>query len=297
MELPWQQMGSVAPPATITQEAFDRDDGHLRRLVRLRPGQRAEASDLWNYAQDLRYTEIQGTLLAYLLPFCLEAWREDLRGVDGYGGFVENFYLVLADHRIFDAHLNPKQTAAISEFMRQTILQEINEQRGLFFQGMAATPYRWFRALATYGVVLPDVNRLWTAWWSIDTIGGAISAVQYISCLMYSEYKNPVFSPWTGDSGGGPPCLWEFGGHLYTHRWLEPNVTFLKEILRMRRVGEVLSRAVERLTGQPEHDVAASVHADLPLCLETLEFRCSKLPLLLATTQQPNRPLEWSRNP
>ncbi|MGB9402284.1 MAG: hypothetical protein WCA98_02010, partial [Candidatus Acidiferrales bacterium] len=92
MELPWQQMGSVAPPATITQEAFDRDDGHLRRLVRLRPGQRAEASDLWNYAQDLRYTEIQGPLLAYLLPFCLEAWREDLRGVDGYGGFVENFY-------------------------------------------------------------------------------------------------------------------------------------------------------------------------------------------------------------
>jgi hypothetical protein len=214
MELPWQQMGSVAPPETITQEAFDRDDGHLRRLVRLRPGQRAEASDLWNYTQDLRYTKIQGSLLAYLLPFCLEAWREDLRGVDGYGGFVENFYPVLADHRIFDAHLNPKQTAAISEFMRQTILQEINEQRGLSFQGMAATPYRWFRSLATYGVVLPDMNRLWTAWWSIDTIGGAICAVQYISCLMYSEYENPVFSPWTGDAGGGPPCLLGIRGAL-----------------------------------------------------------------------------------
>jgi hypothetical protein len=297
MELLWRQMGSLAPPEKITQETFDGDDGHLRRLVRLRPGQRPEASDLWNYTQDLRYTEIQGPLLAYLFPFCLEAWREDLRGVGGYGGFVENFYPVLADHRVFDVHLNRKQTAATSEFMRHTILQEINEQRGLSFQGMAARPYRWFRALTTHGVVLPDVDRLWTAWWTIETIGGAISAVQYISCLMYSEYENPVFSPWTGDAGGGPPCLWEFGGLLYMHRWLEPNVTFLKGILRVRRVEEVLSRALERLIGQPEHDVAELVHADLPLCIETLESRCSELPLLLETTQQPNKLLEWSRNP
>jgi hypothetical protein len=296
MELLWREMGSVAPPEKITQEAFDHDDGHLRRLVRLRPGQRAEASDLWDYTQDLRYTEIQGPLLTYLLPFCLEAWREDLRGVHGYGGFVENFYPVLADRRIFEV-LNPKQTAAISEFMRQTILQEIDHQRGLAFQGMAARPYHWFRALATYGVVLPDVDRLWTAWWSIDTIGRAISAVQYISCLLYSEYENPVFSPWTGDGGGGPPCLWEFEGHLYTHRWLEPNVTFLRGILGVSRVGEVLSQAAERLIGQPEHDVAVLVKADFSLCIETLESRCAELPLLLETTQQPGRLLEWSRKP
>jgi len=296
MELLWREMGSVAPPEKITQEAFDHDDGHLRRLVRLRPGQRAEASDLWDYTQDLRYTEIQGPLLTYLLPFCLETWREDLRGVHGYGGFVENFYPVLADRRIFEV-LNPKQTAAISEFMRQTILQEIDNQRGLAFQGMAPRPYHWFRALTTYGVVLPDVDRLWTAWWSIDTIGRAISAVQYMSCLMYSEYENPVFSPWTGDGGGGPPCLWEFEGHLYTHRWLEPNVTFLRGILGVSRVGEVLSQAVERLIGQPEHDVAALVKADFSLCIETLESRCAELPLLLETTQQPGRLLEWSRRP
>jgi hypothetical protein len=92
-----------------------------------------------------------------------------------------------------------------------------------------------------------------------------------------------------------PRVFWEFGGHLYAHRWLEPNVEFLKEILRVRRVGEVLGRAVEQLIGQPEHDVAALVHADFPLCIETLESRCSELPLLLATTQ--NRLLEWSRNP
>ena len=62
-----QRMGmlaleGVAPPKKITQQAFEGDDRHLRRLVRLRSGQRAEASDLWEYT---RYSEIQGPLLAY----------------------------------------------------------------------------------------------------------------------------------------------------------------------------------------------------------------------------------------
>ena len=36
------------------------------------------------------------SLFAYLLPLCLEAWRDDLRGTHcGYGGFVEHFYPVL----------------------------------------------------------------------------------------------------------------------------------------------------------------------------------------------------------
>jgi hypothetical protein len=234
-------------------------------------------------------------LLAYLLPFCLEAWREDLRGVSGYGDFVENFYPVLADRRIFEVHLSPKQTAAISEFMRQTILEEIDDQRGLAFQGKGARPYRWFRALTTYGVVLPDVRRLWTAWWSIDTIGRAISAVQYTSCLMYSEHENPVFSPWTGDGGGGPPCHWEFEGHLYEHRWLKPNVDSLKEALAVSRVCDVLVRSVELLVDQPEHDVAVGIRGDLPLCIETLETRCAELPVFLETTQFSVTDLAWSK--
>jgi hypothetical protein len=287
--------GVVSPPERITQEAFDRDDAHLRRLARLRPNERAEASDLWEYTQDLRYTEIQGPLVAYLLPFCLAAWREDLRGFGaGYGGFVEHLYPVLADRHIFDVHLTPKQTEAVSGFMREAILEEIDDQRGLAYRGMNARPYRWIRALTSYGVLLPDVQRAWTAWWSLETVGRAIAAAQYISCLMYSEDENPVFSPWTQDAGGGPPCLWEFEGHLYEHRWLEPNLMFLKQTLNVTVVSEVLKRAVERLTEQPEHEVATQVLTDLPLCIATLESRCAELPLLLQTTQEPASSLEWS---
>ncbi len=286
---------TLKPPEKITQEAFDHDDRHLRRLVRLTHGQRAEAGDLWEYTQDLLYTEIQGPLFAYLLPFCLEAWRDDLRGTDkSYGGFVEQFYPVLANRRVFDLHLTLKQTAAVSEFMRRTILDEIDDQRGLAYRGSGARPYRWVSALTTYGVLLPDIGRLWTTWWSLGTVGRAVAAVQYISCLIYQETENPVFAPWTRDEGGGPLCLWELAGHLYEHRWLEPNVNFLKETLTVRVVSDVLIRVLEQLVGQPEYAQAAEIQADLPLCTTTLEARCSELPRLLATKQSPSPLLTWS---
>ena len=108
------------PPSHITQEAFDGGPNHLRTLARLHPRDRAEPSDLWQYTQDLLYCgEIQGLLLTFLLPYCLEAWRDNLRGTHtGYGGFVEHFYSVLANKDICDCYLSPTQKTALSDFMR-----------------------------------------------------------------------------------------------------------------------------------------------------------------------------------
>ena len=65
------------PPSHITQEPFDSGPKHLAALARLHPGNRAQPSDLWEYTQDLLYcAEIQGPLLTFLLPYCLEAWRD-----------------------------------------------------------------------------------------------------------------------------------------------------------------------------------------------------------------------------
>jgi hypothetical protein len=284
-----QELRRGVTPA-ITQGAFDFDDRHLRRLVKLGLGDRADARDLFDYTQDLRYTEIQTDLLPHLLPFCLEAWREDLRGSTAeYGGFVEQFYPVLADRQVFDKHLSPKQTGAVSEFMRQSILDEIDDQRGLVFHGSTARPYRWIRAFATYGVLLPDIDQIWVAWWSLSTIGQAVALLQYTSCLMFPENKNPVFPAWTRDSGGGPPCLWGFDG-LCTHRWLQQNIEFLKRTLSTETVTRALNRAEECLLGEPEHEVAVRMKDDFPVHQATVEARCSELPRLLQTK---DAPLNW----
>lgn len=289
-----RKLGVTRPPEKVTQEAFEGDDRHLRRLAQLRPGEVADSDDLWQYVHDLRSTDIQTPLFVYLLPFCLRVWRDDLRGVEGHGGMVEHFYAVLADRHVFDSQLNKSQGEAVSEFMRQAILEEVDNQRGLTFHGARAKPYRWFRALTTYAVLRPDVDRLWNPWWTLETVGRAVAAVQYISCLMYSENENPVFAPWTPDGGGGPPVLWEFEGHLYSHRWLQPNVDFLKEKLTFQRVDTVLASAVKRLVGQPEHDIATTVRGDFPLCDMTVRFRCSELPRLLETVQDATTELCWS---
>jgi hypothetical protein len=287
--------GSVTPPQKITQEAHEGNPKHLFRLARLRHGDLAEVSDLWKYMQDLLYTDIQGPLLAYLLPFCLEGWRQDLRGTRSeYGGFVEYFYPVLANRQVFNRHLTAAQGAAVSTFMRESILDEMEDQQGLTYTGSGTRPYRWITALTTHGVLLPDVDTLWGAWWSVATIGRAIALAQYVSCLMYPQNENPVFAPWTPERGGGPPCLWEFAGHLYTNRWREENVRFLKQTLSPQAVTEVLARAVNRLVGQPEHGVAVELQSDLPLCAETLAARCAELPNVLEKTREPERVREWS---
>jgi hypothetical protein len=287
-------MGATSPPSAVTQEAFDYDADHLSRLVRLEPGEPAKPGDIWDYTQDLRYTDIQRDLLAYLLPVCLHAWRDDLRGTRNYGGFVEHFYPALADRHVFETYLTSAQTAAASAFMRDSILAEIDDQRGLAYSGMNARPYRWIHALTAHGVLLPDVGSLWTSWWALGTIGRAVAAVQYLSALMYPNDANPVFARWTRDAGGGPPCLWDFAGELYGHRWLEPNVEFLRRSLNVRAVIDVLMRAVKTLDGEPEHEVAARMLQETSACMELLTSRCTELPRLLATTQDAGTLLEWS---
>ena len=283
------------PPEQITQTVFDFDDKHLRRLARLQPGERADAGDLYDYTQDLLYTEIETPWLAYLLPFCLAAWREDLhQATNEYGGVVEQLYPVLANRGVFAKHLTPEQTVAVSKFLQLTILEEMDHQRGLSYEGAGSRPYGWIAALATYGILLPDIEGLWREWWALGTSGRAIAAVQYLSCLMYPENQNPVFAPWTPLGGGGPPVLWEYAGHLYSHRWLQPNIDFLKTLLNVRQAGDVLARAVDGLEGQPEHAQAARVHSAFPNRMAIVEARCAELPRLLATIPEATTVREWS---
>jgi len=112
---------------------------------------------------------------------------------------------------------------------------------------------------------------------------------------MYPENENPVFAPWTPSSGGGPPCLWEFEGHLYSNRWLEPNIAFLRKVLSLESVRSILSLAVAELAGQPDHSVATLALEDFPLCEATVAARCADLPQLLETNQEAGRVFEWPR--
>jgi len=282
-------LGAKEPPLEITQRDFEAGPDHLYRLSRLRADEQADPYDLCEYMLDLLYCDIDVPLFIYLLPFCLEAWDEDLRTDDfAVLGFVSDFYPVLKNRGVFEEHLTPRQGNAVLVFMRESILEEIDSQRGLYYKGYPARPYRWIRAMTTYGAIAPDIERIWTTWWSVDTVGRAIAAVQYISCLMYPKDENPVFAPYTREQGGGPPCLWEFSGGRSLRQWQKPNIDFLEEFLGApESVSEVLGRAVALLADQPEGQVASKVLEDLPSRFMTVVDRCAALPLLLATHPGP----------
>jgi hypothetical protein len=290
----YQRLGSVTPPLTISQSAFDGDPAHLERLAKLRLGQPVTGIDLADYMDDVLYGDIQPSLLVHALPFCLRAWHDYLRDEQfDCPGFVELFYTVLAKKEIFAGILTDDQREALLGFMRDSILEEIDAQDRLRFEGYPAAPHRWIRALTTYGVIAPDIEHLWMNWWSISTIGRAISAVQYVSCLVYPKDSNPVFAPWTREKGGGPPCLWEFDGYLYESTWKSQNVEFLQRLFRdpqiilsvIRRVVFSLSQHDGFFTAQQLLADSESPSANLKLrgTAETLSERLAALPGILGT--------------
>lgn len=280
------------PPKTITQEAPLGNNKHFRKLMRQDPNELPDVSLLWWYAHDTLYgPPAQKELFLWVLPFMLRAWRMDLRGESwDWGGFVEYFYPLMAKEELA-AMLNHKRTKAVAEYMRQAILEEIDVQCGLEYEGKLAIPYRWIASMNSCGVILDDLESLWSAWWSLGTHGRAAAAIQYISCLAFDENDNPIFLPWTPDGGGGPPSLWEFEGILYDRVWKPANVEMLKDFLQPDRVMETLERAVAALAEKPEGPKAQEVLAGVIERREILENRCEDLPRILATNPDQG---EWT---
>jgi hypothetical protein len=140
----------------------------------------------------------------------------------------------------------------------------------------------------------PDLGPLRDDSWKARTVGQAVAIVQFVSVLAYQELENQVFAPWGRDTRGGPPDLWAFAGHLYQHRWLEPNVAFLRGALSETTVTDAVRKAADHLAREPERSVAARVLADLPACHQRLAWRCEELPTLLATRQDDGPLLHWT---
>src|SRR6266700_1958527 len=83
------------------------------------------------------------------------------------------------------------------------------------------------------GLVTPIIEQIWNSWWSISTCGQAVSALMYLSGLMYPTDENPIFKPWTPDKGGGGPYLWENDSGIFDQGWLPTNLDFFRRTLNV----------------------------------------------------------------
>jgi hypothetical protein len=273
---------SPRPPAEIWQESYDRDSKVYGRLCNL-SGAEPQGADLSDYSQDMLYLPLQPDLFRHLLPVCLRAWRKDLFDEDAnYAGFVEHFSTALATRPILEEILTAGQYKSVMEYMLNSVLDRMDQEERLQFTGMGARPYRWFHALGSFAVTFPSLHRLWESWWNVSTTGHALAVLQYISCLMYEDDRNPIFSPWTPLGGGGPPALYETDGHIYDRGWRPENISFLEGTLSTVYSETKLHEAAKVVKDQVSSNVPAKMIADFDAQRQLLESRIEQLPILLS---------------
>jgi hypothetical protein len=282
------------PPKRIWQKPFDDDPSHYKRLCNLK-GAAPSGTDLVDYAHDMLYEQspLQPDLFRYLLPICLGVWQKDLltNGRSGYGGFVEYFWAALAAPTVLQ-HLNPSEYAEVETFMTAALLDRIGQENSLSFSGMGASPYTWFYALGSFCVVFPALPPLWKNWWEMTTPGQAYAGLQYLSCLLYENDRNPIFSPWTPVGGGGPPVLWETEGHIYEQGWRAENVAYLQATLTTSFIEDRLRYATRMVKDIVQSPVPQQMLEDFPAQETLLEMRIAELPSLLLAS--PMGVLDWS---
>ena len=269
------ELGNPSAPSVITQVPFDYDPGHYERLCR--PDTKPLGIDLYDYALDLEYEEIQKDLFLYLLPKCLSAWQENLMADYDSPGAIEKFCSALAKHQGFGELLSQSQFNAVLSFMRNAILDKIDLERGLSFSGMGASPYSWIQSIGTYGMVFPAVKQLWEEWWSCSTTGRACGVLQYASVLMYPDDKNPIFSPWTPMAGGGAPTLWETESCGFDHSWLPENVEFLRTTFTLNYLRDAISAAAVALDPEIDSSVPELMVSDFEKRAPFAELRMEEL--------------------
>lgn len=268
------------PPATVWERQFDHGDDALRRLART-PYDRVDFGDLWYYYHDLAYVELQPDLLDYLFPVCLMDWHTTLANNEACAHGDAEFHRGLLRGKILETMVTPERRAAIFEFFRDSFLARLDAERGFVYAGSKTPAYGWMARFNSLGVVAPRIDLFWGPWWSLDTAGRAVAALQYLSGLMYFEGENPLFGRWTQDQGGGGPYMWENDSNIHEAGWTPENVEFLAGVLTAEFVEDRVAAAADRLGGEPEAEKARLLVDDLARCRELVELRVAELPRLL----------------
>lgn len=289
--------GNPSPPKSVWESQFDDFNDELQKLAST-PYDEIDFHELWYYHHDLAYIELQPELFDYLFPVCLMDWYDTLMNNEACSHGDSEFHYGVHHGKVFEKMLSsPQQRAKVFEFMRDCFLERLDHERGFDCEGGKAMAHGWIYRFNSIGLVLPKINEIWEAWWTLDTSGKAVAALEYCSGLMYLEGSNPLFGPYTQENGGGGPYLWENDSHISHTGWMQENTDFLAATLTPDFVNKAIPSAVQRLKGEPEWEKAKSVEADLfgnqdwISVQDLIAARTAELPLFLSGT---GTATEWS---
>ncbi len=256
---------------------FDHQQDELERIANT-PWEKFKFQDLMYYYHDLAYVELQGDLFRYLFPICLMDWHVTLQNNQSCYHGDADFHYGVREGKVFERMLTPKQRQQVYEFLRDSFLDRLDRERGLEYRAAQTPAYGWMARFNSAATIVPQIALLWDAWWSLESPGQAVAALQYVSGLMYFDGENPFFGPWTPDEGGGGRCLWRDDTQIGEAGWLPENVEYLKSVLTVDFVGAKVDAAVERLRDEPEYARVLPVSESLRDRQELIASRIEELP-------------------
>ena len=185
--------GNPLPPQVVTEHQFDDFDEALQKLAET-PWDEIQDTDLWYYIHDLSYMALQPDLFAYLFPVCLNLWYNSLmRNEDCAVGDAE-FHSALHHGQILEKQVTPDQRDQIYSFFHDGFLDRLDQERGFVASKRQIPAQSWIRRFNSLGLVTPLIERIWHSWWRLESPGQAVSALIYLSSLIYDDRENPVFS-------------------------------------------------------------------------------------------------------
>jgi hypothetical protein len=269
------------PPEQVWEQQFDHDDTALRRMAATH-WEDFNFDDLWYYHHDLAYVPLQPELFNYLFPICLMDWHLTLQENRGCQHGDSEFHYGVRRGNVFERMLTPARRQLVVEFFRDSFLERLDQERGFVYRGANTPAYGWMARLCSLGVIMPQISLLWEAWWSLESPGRAVAALQYCSGLMYFDGENPLFEMWSPDTGGGGPYLWENDSMIFDANWLPENVAFMSKTLTLDFVNAKVIAAVDCLRSEPEFERAMLLREQLDDRQELIASRVEELPRHLA---------------
>jgi len=277
-------LGNPSPPPTVWEQQLDGDQAELERLVS-RDWKEIKLKYLYIYFLDLNYyVELQPDLFRYLFPICLYRWYESLMQNEQdtleesrIEGWIEQFHFAMGNGYLLQSMTSADEREAIYAFFHDALIERIEVERGFSNTGYPVRDYKWIFRLYDVGVFVPVIDRIWTSWWSLDSPGKAVSTIIYASSLVYLQGENPIFDPIFRRYGEPYTICSGTGGS-----WLIENSQFLEKTLNVEYIQTKLIEAAERLSTEPEGDIAFQVAEDA-LKLEKDEMIALRLAAVIAT--------------
>lgn len=271
-------LGTPVRPAYFSQEQFDGSNDFLHDIA----NDPKSASDTawWAYRLDLHYVTLDRGLFRWAFPHVLKQWRELMFA--SHWQSEPSFWELVGSRRfdgtwLLESMLPPGDRSLVFRYIRDVLLDRMELENSLVLVGnQPPKPYGWFDGLAALGYATEEVPSLVDEWCRLGTPGHAIAAVQYVSCLTFGEYDNPVFAPSTPEEGGGPPSLSESGIDIRLRQsvpapyreyatpaermtWKRVSATTFDAQVTVAAVRDLVNRAAVNLRSHPHAHIAERV--------------------------------------